>query len=720
MAKQYPAKKEDSIKPVKMGKKRASKKRKALEKKAIVILIIAAVAMLFLRLYNANELSGGDDSEWAMFGSYALQNKTAILFPKMPNLPISYSGVSYPRPVTLSVYAASIAVFGHNRYAIVMPGVLFSIGSLFLLYYILKRMFSIDIAVLSSLLFAFSPFLLAFTRIGLLHAQLIFFSLSAILLTIKSYETKKKSYLYLGSLFWLFNAFTTELRGLVLITAIAPLVAADLTNAYNSIKREKTKNRKANDTENVPKESKITEQLAGGPKINRLFYCIRKSEFTRHWILSILIISSIYILYLIIPAIAFGNSGFIKDFIEMFIHAIGKRQGTKYLPLGRAIIEIGKYIFFTPFAGFIFVPMATGIIIAIRNLRQLRIRIWLAYLAPIALFYLQGQFSPDRQLIFLPAFCVFAAIALVKLLRISKSRSLSEKAILYYSSITIGASLLYIAIMIGAFPEAFSYDYKAISSRLPGWLSIAAEIFFSSYGKVAIGIAAFFLAATITAAGMLNRNKDKKESKEKKKSINDKDNEGYKEKQLSANRKAGYKKPVPASRFALRAAIERISFYFVLFIVLINLLFSVFAVCFNIGIYKRPDEVAILAEYIRDNLENESFSCIAGIHDKSFTFYTGRFCAFYLLANLSWIKEKAENNELKYFVINLHYNAGTVGLGKFLENGTIDLTNNNTGIWRKNYLDKYFWIKNNTIDITEKTGLKKNNSYFRLYEYRGS
>jgi len=135
------------------------------------------------------------------------------------------------------------------------------------------------------------------------------------------------------------------------------------------------------------------------------------------------------------------------------------------------------------------------------------------------------------------------------------------------------------------------------------------------------------------------------------------------------------------------------------------------------GIYKRPDEVKIIADYIKNNLQDEKYACVAGVHDKSFIFYTQRVCAWWIAVNVSWIEEQVESNNLKYFVLNNYFYDGyTPGFGRIDQSG-----NNCTkpGEWHCNEPEKYNWLMNNTVDITYKTGLKPDNPYFRLYEYKG-
>jgi hypothetical protein len=143
-----------------------------------------------------------------------------------------------------------------------------------------------------------------------------------------------------------------------------------------------------------------------------------------------------------------------------------------------------------------------------------------------------------------------------------------------------------------------------------------------------------------------------------------------------------------------------------------------------IGDYKRTTDLSYIGNYIRDNLDDEKYSCIAAIHSKSLTYYTRRPCVIYYGVDLEWIEDAAEKGDLKFFVFNLHHSSGTAGIGKFNPDGTPDLTSRRynwehtfseePNYWTDESFEKYRWIMLNTEDITSKTGLSADNPNFRL------
>ncbi|MEM4268209.1 MAG: hypothetical protein QXK37_05260, partial [Candidatus Woesearchaeota archaeon] len=166
-----------------------------------------------------------------------------------------------------------------------------------------------------------------------------------------------------------------------------------------------------------------------------------------------------------------------------------------------------------------------------------------------------------------------------------------------------------------------------------------------------------------------------------------------------------------------RLLLKYISTFLIVIIIGINAGFCIAATLTGMGIYKRSTDISVIGEYIYKNLGNEPFSCVAGIHARTLTFYTGKPCLWWLLVNETWLEEHKE--EVKYFVVEINLDAGgTGGLGKFTPTGELDLSNNNTREWGRNYPNKYRWLILNTVDITAETGLPSNNQNFRVYRLK--
>ena len=213
-----------------------------------LIIILTVIFVTFsLRYYNTSDLSGGDDSQFAELTVYTLQDPIKFLYPSFPDEPVVWRNVHYSRPVTATVYAISTLIFGYNRFAMIFPPALFCTLSAILLYFILKSQFNQTLSLLATGFFVFSPYLLFFSRIGLLHSQLIFLSLLAYFLLFRYLKTRNIFYIYLSALCWLFNAWTTDIRGLVTAFAIIPIIWNELFIKNKSNPRKSLKKASSSD-----------------------------------------------------------------------------------------------------------------------------------------------------------------------------------------------------------------------------------------------------------------------------------------------------------------------------------------------------------------------------------------------------------------------------------------------------------------------------------------
>ena len=587
-------------------------------KKEHIFLIILLLCTFLVRIYNANELSGGDDSQFAQLATFSIQSKWRMIYTSFPDEPMSYRNFHYSRPCTAIPLVVSILILGYNKYAILMPTLIFSVLSVLLLYIIVKKQFNTRIAFIASLLFAFSPFHIAFTRNGFLHGALTFYCLLAIFLVIKAIDEKKNLFIYLAAFVCLANAWTTDIRGLVPVFALVP---------YLYFK-----------------------------KINK--------EQVKHIVFAVLIVISLYFIYMLIPLIFFKNPEFLKTFINMFLYALpgyGAKATTSII--GSLGIML-NYLVMTPFMGLIFIPVLFGFFYSLKNIKKPKYALWAFWLLCIIVFYIHGRPYVQRQLVFVPAFAVLASIGLTH----SIDLFIKKKSIIF--PLLIASTLSWIVFMIARFSLTYSLEYKAMSQ------SYGLSLLFGLLSRYFIWIIVIIFLIVFICNIYFKRIKIKKQ-----KSI--------------------------------------ISMIIMIYL-LLNVCVASALVIGGFGIYKRPDEVRVIADYINENLENEKYSCVAGTHDKSFIFYTQRVCAAWRLINISWIEEQVENNNLKYFVLNTYlYDGYTPGFGRIDQSRVVDNTScKKPGEWHCNEPEKYNWLMNNAVDITYKTGLNPDNPYFRLYEYK--
>ncbi|MDD5086962.1 MAG: glycosyltransferase family 39 protein [Candidatus Nanoarchaeia archaeon] len=594
-------------------------------KKEHIFLMVLLLFTFILRIYNANELTGGDDSEFAQLTTLAIKERWRIIYTCFPDEPMSYRNFYYSRPCTTIPLFISIMILGYNKYAILMPTLIFSILSVLLIYLIVKRQFGIKTAFIASILFAFSPFHIAFTRNSFLHGALTFYCLLATYFIIKAFEDGKNKFIYFAAFVCLANAWTTDFRGLIPIAALIPYI--------------------------------ILKKI--------------KKEQLKHIAIAGLIVISIYFAYMLIPLIFFKNSKFLESFVSMFIYAlpghgaIGSVLG-EAMPLHETAKLFINYLIMTPFVGLIFIPILFGFFYSLKKLKKPEYALWISWFVLIIIFYIHGKPYVERQVVIVPAFAVLASIGITH----SLNSFLNKKKKSLAFPFLIASTLSWVIFMIARFPLTYPAEYKSIS----GFKALSLLFWFlNKYYIIVIVIIFILVLAFSLYLKKINIKKQK----------------------------------------SIASAI-------VLIYLLINVSVASALVIGGFGIYKRPDAVRIIGDYIKENIDNEKYACVAGVHDKSLIFYTQKVCASWKLINVSWIEEQIENNNLKYFVLNLYlYDGYTPGFGRINQSGKIDNTTCNEGkTWRCNMPEKYNWIMNNTIDITPKTGLSAENPYFRVYEYK--
>ena len=590
-------------------------------KKEYIFLIIVLMLTLFIRIYNANELSGGDDSQFAQLSTFAIKSPEKIIYPSFPDEPMSWGGLHYTRPFAVIPLVISILIFGYNKYAILMPTLLFSVLSVLLIYLIVKKQFNTKTAFIASLLFAFSPFHIAFTRSGFLHGALTFYCLLTAFLVIKAIDEKKNLFIYLAAFVCLINALTTDFRGLIPLFALVPYLY------FRKIEKEQIK----------------------------------------HFLIAALIVLGLFFIYMLIPLIFFNNPKFLNAFINMFLYALPGHGAiaSKVSIIGSAKTML-NYLLMTPFAGLIFIPVLFGFFYSVKNIKKPKYVLWLFWFLSIIIFYIHGKPYVQRQVVIVPAFAVLASIGITH----SLNSLVKEKKGLAFASL-IALTLSWIIFLIARFPITYASEYNAMA-KTSYFLSLVFGFLSNYYIWVIISI--MFLTALIFHFYFRNINIKRQ---------------------------------------------KNVLSIIVIIYLLLNVSVASALVIGGFGIYKRPDEVKVIADYIKNNLKDEKYACVAGTHDKSFIFYTQRVCASWRLINVSWIEEQIESNNLRYFVLNLYlYDGYTPGFGRIDQSGIVDNTTCIEGkTWHCNMPEKYNWLINNTEDITYKTGLKPDNPYFRLYEY---
>jgi 4-amino-4-deoxy-L-arabinose transferase-like glycosyltransferase len=596
--------------------------------KIIEISIISVLVLLtfLLRVCNTSDFSGGDDSAWAEFATYAIQDPKLIIYPHMPDAPIQWQGMYVSRPSTIISFMIPILIFGHTRFAMAFTPAFFSAASIIFLYLLVRRFFKRKIAYLACFLFAVSPFHLAFSRTSFLHASLIFSATAALWFLIVGLEKKKTYLIYLSAFFWLINITTTDIRGAVPIIAVIPCL-------YFLIMR-------------------------GSFDLRKLF----ANKLFRHFLASYVGVLAIFAMYIAIPLI-WGDSGFINRFVYFIFYSVGNDGVTPFMGLWESITRIGSIIIFTPFLGLIFIPFLAGLIISIINFRKFNYSFWLFYLVGIIFFYIQGDFVPERQTIFVPAIATLAAIGIMH--PYNYFRQNLKK---YLLPSVLGLTFAYPFFMLFMFAKTYPKDFLAIKSTaatfgLGGVLDAFAKYWWFFAILVLLAFALIFLLSEMESIYPL---------------------------------------------------IKRAYILIIVAFLILNFALSILLVATGVGVYKRSTATSVVGEYLKEHLGDEKYSCVAGMQADSFTYYTERMCAIWLFVNVSWLDEQVSQGNVKYFIVEPWYEYGTTGLGNVLPDGSMGPEITNTTDWSSNHYDKYKWLQEHGRDITSEVGLE-DGRYFRVY-----
>jgi 4-amino-4-deoxy-L-arabinose transferase-like glycosyltransferase len=605
-----------------------TKKKRIFDKSEIVFLVLIILYTLFLLTFNMNVLSGGDDSNYAMATHFGLQSLYGLIYTDIPDEHMHLHEYTFVRPLAIIPFALSIAIFGRSEIAMLFPAILSFVITIPFLFLLIRRQFNVNVAKLTVFLFASSPFFIAFTRIPHVNSQLILTLVLAMFFYVKGVDENKVSYFYLAALFVLANFMTTEFKG------ILPLIGL------------------------------IS------------YFLVKKISFEKwkHIIISAIIVGLLYLLMIFLPYFLFGDINPITTIFDGFIHGVGEREvSVNYLSFLPAVKEIGSLLIFTPFMAFIFIPIIFGVGFSIAGLRakkKAEYFLWLTCLATSIIFYIQGQPYPERQIVYIPIFSLFASLGIIKVYNFSKKKN--NSSIFMYALIAMYFSFL--ILFLKKFTEIFIDEYNLIKLKL---MKIHLHGFFDFI--ISNAYILIILIICISSLIFLLR----------------------------------YKKILS---FELNKKFLNL---FILLFLLLNLITAPILVISKLGIYSRPSEIRTISEFLKENIDDLEYSCVAGIHSKSLTYYTKKTCVSWLYSDLEWINELAQDGKIKYFIINKYYYQKTPGFGDIDEmriDPYIDVSND-INKWRRNYPDHYFWLLNNTIEITQKVGLPVNNPYFEVYEF---
>ena len=402
-----------------------ARKNKKQFKKEFIFLILLMLLAFAVRFHNTGELSGGDDSQYATMASYIIEDPIKAIYPAFPDDLSSLNNMKYNRPFAATPIVPFIFIFGYTNTAVKLPSIIFAILTIIPLFYLIKRQFNTKIAYIASILFAFSPFHILFSRAGFLHSALTFYVVLTIFFVVKAIEDKKTHYIYLAAMMFLINVLTTDFRGILPLLCLIP---------YLFIKN--------NDFKNIRKLRIL--------KIIKYFLVKYK-----HFIIAWSIACVVYLVYMIIPVILWNDTSYLKWIGYVTIHSLGLDKNYHgYMPFSKNIIIMGKHLILTPFIGLIFVSMCYGIVFSIKkiikSIKKPEYILWLAYISISILFYINKQPYLQRQVVFTPSYVVLASLGIY----VSYVKFIKNKSIAF--PLLWGFTTLYGIIMLYLFPSLFN------------------------------------------------------------------------------------------------------------------------------------------------------------------------------------------------------------------------------------------------------------------------
>ncbi|MBN2567246.1 glycosyltransferase family 39 protein [Candidatus Woesearchaeota archaeon] len=398
------------------------------------IIIVLMLLALALRLWNAGDLSGGDDSTYAEMTRLIIEGEVSPVYQHMPDEPIAFQDAYQIRPFATLWPVLSVSLFGYSAFAMRFPSALFAMLTLPLLYLLIRRFYGERVGLAACLLYTTLPFHLVFSRMGTADAGLIFWLAATVVLAVEGLESNRPHLIYLAGIAALIDMLTVPLRGVLPLAGVVLFVGVILHQSQRRRYERPTKRR-----------------------------------LVAHLAASFLIASLLYLAYLTLPLL-WGEPGYMATFAESVLHGAGQSYRSNYLPFLESVRTLGSEIFLSPLACLITVPSFFGLALVLRAWRRPVTWLWLGWLGTILVFYLQGQPHINRQDVYVPVLVLFAAIAVVE----TYDRFADRRAGWWQFPLLWGTTLSFLIGMVRLFPALFPEEFGAARALIAasglGWL----------------------------------------------------------------------------------------------------------------------------------------------------------------------------------------------------------------------------------------------------------
>ncbi|MDD5415730.1 MAG: glycosyltransferase family 39 protein [Candidatus Daviesbacteria bacterium] len=169
--------------------------------------------------YNAYSIAETGKDEWGEF------------------LPIHFRAFGeFKLPVYIYVTAASVKVFGLNEFSVRLPAVLFSLGTVFLIFFLARKLSdNATVGLLSSFFMTVSPWFFIFSRTGYEATAGLMFYVLAIYLFLQN--NRNLWYIFFSILSFILCAYSYNSFRIVVPLTILILVAHSLRNPIDTFKK---------------------------------------------------------------------------------------------------------------------------------------------------------------------------------------------------------------------------------------------------------------------------------------------------------------------------------------------------------------------------------------------------------------------------------------------------------------------------------------------------
>ena len=173
----------------------------------IVLLTLIVLVFIVSRLAYIQDVPGSVYWDEASIGYNAYSISTDLRDEWGDFLPVHFRAFGeFKLPVYIYSTAVAVKIFGLNAFAVRFPAVLFSLGSVVLVYLIVRRLFDSNIGLLALFYLTFSPWFFIFSRTGYEATAGIFFLLLGIYAAV--WAEKRKTLVLVSTLSWILSMYS--------------------------------------------------------------------------------------------------------------------------------------------------------------------------------------------------------------------------------------------------------------------------------------------------------------------------------------------------------------------------------------------------------------------------------------------------------------------------------------------------------------------------------